>query len=330
MESGAFNNRGAIGTGSFQMMGILNSFKTGDIFIDMVLAMCIPIILNVIFAWGRRLEKRLDFQRLFRLLFGNESVKKDYERFITQTTQLDSQGRLLNLMAHTKNNALITAINLYLDQIVKLELDTAYMDLAETQRKTTIVGTTIYAVLKGYDITNRIPPGRWHTLGKFGDINNSGTVLLKIDVASEGDSDGRHGRDDNRQNTGSTGLGARAKTTTYHFKSKKKDACDAFITTAFQWYMEELRIREPRNARWFYEMKAREFSFGGSNGENANSNPLLYKRFMLSGEKTFSTLFFPEKENLLSLINHFSNKTGKYSIPGYPSKVGILLHGPPG
>jgi len=33
---------------------------------------------------------------------------------------------------------------------------------------------------------------------------------------------------------------------------------------------------------------------------------------------------------LLALLKHFTAKTGKYAVSGYPHKLGLLLHGPPG
>jgi SpoVK/Ycf46/Vps4 family AAA+-type ATPase len=41
-------------------------------------------------------------------------------------------------------------------------------------------------------------------------------------------------------------------------------------------------------------------------------------------------LFFREKESLLTTINQFQNRTGKYAIKGYPQRLGLLLTGPPG
>ena len=32
----------------------------------------------------------------------------------------------------------------------------------------------------------------------------------------------------------------------------------------------------------------------------------------------------------MKLLNDFQSKSGKYAIPGYPHKLGLLLHGPPG
>lgn len=50
-------------------------------------------------------------------------------------------------------------------------------------------------------------------------------------------------------------------------------------------------------------------------------------RYELSDEKTFASLFFPEKKELLYLLDHFSEKSGKFAVPGFPHKLGLLLYG---
>lgn len=64
---------------------------------------------------------------------------------------------------------------------------------------------------------------------------------------------------------------------------------------------------------------------GGEEGDGP-----AYKRYKLSEEKSFASLFFPQKKLLLDLLDHFHHKTGKFAIPGFPHKLGLLLHGPPG
>jgi hypothetical protein len=39
-------------------------------------------------------------------------------------------------------------------------------------------------------------------------------------------------------------------------------------------------------------------------------------RYRLSENKTFASLFFPEKEGLLALLDQFEKNEGKYKIPG--------------
>lgn len=36
-----------------------------------------------------------------------------------------------------------------------------------------------------------------------------------------------------------------------------------------------------------------------------------YKRYKLGDVKDFSSLFFPEKENLLKILDYFEHKTGR-------------------
>ena len=44
----------------------------------------------------------------------------------------------------------------------------------------------------------------------------------------------------------------------------------------------------------------------------------------------FETLFIPQRSQVLQLVRQFSAKTGKFAFSAVPSKLGILLHGPPG
>ena len=57
---------------------------------------------------------------------------------------------------------------------------------------------------------------------------------------------------------------------------------------------------------------------------------MLYKQYKLSDARTFATFFHPEKDAILTLVNQFVNKKGKFAVLGYPQKLGFLLHGPPG
>jgi hypothetical protein len=54
------------------------------------------------------------------------------------------------------------------------------------------------------------------------------------------------------------------------------------------------------------------------------------QRYKLSDEKTFESLFFPEKPKLLSLLEHFQNKDGEAKRPGqsfsWHSPVSLLLN----
>ena len=64
--------------------------------------------------------------------------------------------------------------------------------------------------------------------------------------------------------------------------------------------------------------------------EDSDDEDRKYKRYLLSDAKTFESLFFPEKNDLRKIVDDFEQKRGKFAIPGFPNKLGLLLDGPPG
>jgi chaperone BCS1 len=111
---------------------------------------------------------------------------------------------------------------------------------------------------------------------------------------------------------------------------------DEFLERALGWYKSRLlSLRD--DARYMYCMLKAESSFvtempsrrpGQAAAEATNA--FKFKRYRLTDHKTFTSLFFPEKAGLLKLLSDFSQKKGKYGVAGYPHKLGVMLHGPPG
>ena len=67
-----------------------------------------------------------------------------------------------------------------------------------------------------------------------------------------------------------------------------------------------------------------------SNKTDKETGKIEWKKHELSFNKKVDSLFFPEKTDLVKLIDNFTNHTGKYAISTYPKKLGLLLHGSPG
>jgi chromosomal replication initiation ATPase DnaA len=72
-------------------------------------------------------------------------------------------------------------------------------------------------------------------------------------------------------------------------------------------------------------------------GRQTSNHPHAHPRtdprphsYQLSDDKSFASLFHPDKAALLELLDAFAHGRGKFAIPGYPQKLGFLLHGPPG
>jgi len=112
----------------------------------------------------------------------------------------------------------------------------------------------------------------------------------------------------------------KSKTITVHhrFRASGSDAekkIDKFVDDAYKWYVQWTKDNEVKG-RFMYNPIPKSVGH--------------WKRYRLGEEKSFETLFFPQKTRLLSMLESFEKKTGKFEIEGYPHKLGLLLYGPPG
>ncbi|GET93685.1 A44l protein-like protein [Leishmania tarentolae] len=57
---------------------------------------------------------------------------------------------------------------------------------------------------------------------------------------------------------------------------------------------------------------------------------VMVKSVALPLGPTLDTLFFPQREHVKSLLERFTEKRGRYTIDGFPHKLGFLLYGPRG
>lgn len=319
------------GMGSLQSMGILNALRTGDPTMDMVLAMSLPLVLKLLVQMLCEIQmwlKRMD-------LLGSLD-KRLHERSIVQATTRDRYGYSNTDDNDSQNTVLLKAIRLYLHKVVQLKLREADLDLTSIEDKNASVGRsryyyydsdsdddddendskTVVGALSKYSIVKKPRPNHWYKIGEYGKLEPA-EVKLRIE----------HNEEENgEKNDTSTRI-----THQFRFQSESGEAIDHFIDKVYQWYMEELRKLED-NSRYLYELKTSPPSSQQNNDDHGDgsTNENTYRRYRLSDEKTFNSLFFRQKQSLLKLVDHFQKKSGKYAIEGYPHKLGILLHGPPG
>jgi len=284
--------------------------------IDLIIAMVIPIILRMIFS---NLESITTFffsiERLKQLM---TKTRGYHERILVSKSILDTDGWSSNqtcLDVDTKNSVLMKAIQSYINEKCKLKLDTANIDLASPKNdgwdydEDDSSTKTVAGRLSKYKFIKNPTINKWIKIGTFGSEKERSMVMLQIDESEETVG----GEKNEKQRT----------TTLYRIRSIGASAVDDFIEKAYSWYVDELRKLED-DSSYLYELQ----TIG--DGNNECGDDVTYKRYKLSGEKTFDSLFFQQKESLLRLVDNFRNKRGKYSIKGYPQKFGLLLHGPPG
>lgn len=305
-------------------MGIVNSLKTGNVLIDMVFAMIIPIVIGLALNFVAKIQSHLQNIK-WSEIFG---VQKTYHERRIHLSTLTSSYRTTDLgNGDAQNEVLIKAVQLYLDlngiidlQSAKLELqqigdgnskNSSYYDYYDYDRRNT---NTLADTLSKYRVVKKPLRNVWLDLGQYGESCSSGKKYNVFFLVEE-----------NMEDIKNTESVQQKRDLTLHFRSEGKDSIDAFIDQAYRWYLEQLRSLED-NSRYLYELK----SSSSREEDNENSDSRRYKRYKLSEEKTFDSLFFKEKESLLKIVDNFVHRKGKYAIKGYPYKLGLLLHGPPG
>ena len=305
-----------------QSMGILNALRTGNPHIDMLVALLFPLILKVLLKGCQEAFRCIE--RLFRM----RRQVRTQERRIVHKSRRGKWGDYRNDDEDTQNSILMKAIDMYLNSHVKMDLIEADVDLTSTEDKNADVGqqssnngedeqhTTLAGVLTKYHVLLKPPKGEWHDIGNYGTTEGiCGEEKAKVWLFME--------QVEMRKTDESKWV------RTYVLQSDSSFAIEDFIDKAYRNYLEQLR-KSCDNSRYFYELKSSRSSRNDKQDDDEGPSGRLYTRYRLSEEKTFASLFFRQKESLLKLIQHFTKRTGKYQIPGYPHKLGLLLSGCPG
>lgn len=327
------------GVEGLQTVGIVNAMKTGNVLIDMTIAMLIPVFIGFMFTSITKIQNKLseiEWTNFFR------KKTKLYERFIQHSTMTNAYSTTDLGSGDSQNEVLIKAIQLYLDfhgllKLKKAELELRQIDHDDSSNNYYYYydddqdnSTTLADTLAKYKIVKKPLKNVWLKVGKYpsaiceqgeGEKNESTAKNEDYEVnlcvtESKEDIDDKEGGNSSTKHRHDIKL---------LFTSEGKESIDAFIETAYKWYINQLRTLED-DSRYLYEL----VNATGGSSEEGESSGKKFKRYQLSDEKTFESLFFKEKDTILKVVDHFTNKTGKYAIPGYPSKLGLLLHGPPG
>ena len=309
--AGGGDNRG--GTGALEL-GLMNALRTGNRNVDLFVVAFLPTLIALVATSSERLRD------VIRSAAGTGlRRKKRFERIVRVERRPTRWGRGSKIEPEAKNEVLQKAIAWHLVRCGALDgADDAKLRLlargasekgAGRHRWNKSFGTTS-ALLKQYDVVSAVPDDVWVSVpGAPGDLK----VMRAVD-------DGQEDKEEGKDNS----------TTSIDFRL----ACDqlapieAFLETAFDAYVEQT-AKEEAGGRHLY---VRAGGGGGAKDDDSDdgSGAATYKRYRLAASKTFDSLFFPEKDELLSLLDAFHAGTGRFAVKGSPKKLGVLLHGPPG
>jgi len=290
-------------------VGMMGALRTGNPIIDVIIAMAVPLVFKMIMDAASNPSTTFSNWRNV-LIFWSPYYTRDIEHKMVQT----SWGGTFSQDRNLRNNVLIKAVQLYLEH-KQIEYNSASMQLISTKQESDRFWeddsdgeNTAAGKLKRFKVARKPPRSRWTVVtGK----EDKRLVELMVDEREE----------DKGEKAEKTQV-----VNTYRFRSVHKGAIDDFVDTCYAWYIAELKKQED-NSRYLYEM---QIPAGSSKLDDDSSSGRHFKRYKLSDEKQFGSLFFDEKPKLLALLRHFLDKTGKYSVQGFPHKLGLLLHGPPG
>lgn len=210
-----------------QTMGIINALKTGNMHMDLMIAMCIPLFLRFIFNNLEAITSNAFSKEFWVQWWVKQRGYKERLLVSKSILQTDSwSGGQTSLDHDTQNSVLIKAIRLYVHNKVKLKMDSAFLDLTSTESESnnndyysddeddgedkTLVGT-----LSKYKLVNRPMPNKWHDLGLHGKCKPLHNVELQIREAED--------------TVGSKESEKQRNTITYHLRSLGADSIDDFL-----------------------------------------------------------------------------------------------------
>lgn len=297
-------------------LALASTLRTGNRALDALLCIVLPLLLrHLLLGDPRKLLGRL------RALL----LEATWRRPCVRTIEYTEGGNLRPVINNDpmaldntdRNNLLQRAIRLYIGEHYSLqteELDTSLVPL----RKVSVEESKAPGGVK-----RRVFSGSYEQLLSFGV-----RAMPRFGLWTEVDSGRQIWFMQTKEVTDPSGEGkSLINKVTFHIKAygpRALEAVEAWIQEAFAWYKEQ-RKAERDSARYFFVAVPKR-----DEKEKEGDKGFVFKQYKLSEEKSFKSLFFPEKEALLRLVDEFLARKGKFAIEGYPDKLGLLLHGPPG
>ena len=263
-------------------VGVMHALRTGNPIVDMFIAMAVPMFFKLMMDSLQGTNWREALRNI--IFFWSPYYTRELEHKVTQ----NNWGHAFSPDKDQRNNVLIKAIQLYLDD-KKLDYRNANVMLMSTKQESTSIWAdsddegenTPAGKLKRFKVARKPPKNRWQL------ISDSGTPKVELMVTEH--------EEDKGEKAEKTQLKYY-----YRFRSRQKGAIDALIDKTYAWYIAELKKQED-NSRYLYEMQLNPNS---KSDADEGSSSRVFKRYKLSDEKQFSSLFFDEKEKLLLSLIH--------------------------
>ncbi|KAG6576155.1 mitochondrial chaperone BCS1-B [Phytophthora cinnamomi] len=315
--------------------GLINTFRTHNVLVDTLLCMLVPLLIQKVVAYVQQSPKSLAAM-LRHLLFPPKEERR-VSRVIEVKQRFNRWGKVWDY--DQKNHLLQKAISLYLAGVLDLKSKNAQYELLEKiKRRPRTTKALLDAAVSESDCSTTGSESSngddddGEYCGEVNRLNVEALPPLNEWIKIEPGVYFKHETVAPESSSGDKKATVKESTVNFRFESALPDASkriDAIIDRAFRNYQAiERRKHVEDKARYFYVQA--DTATGSSDGDNNTTPVVAYKRYALGEEKTFDNLFFEEKQQVLQLLDNFASRSGKFAIKGFPYKLGLLLHGPPG
>ncbi|KAG2779532.1 hypothetical protein PC129_g22970 [Phytophthora cactorum] len=316
--------------------GLINTFRTHNVLVDTLLCMLVPLLIQKIVAYVQQSPQSI-LAMLRNFLFPMKDERR-VSRVIEVKQRFNRWGKVWDY--EQKNHLLQKAISIYLADVLDLKKKNAQYELLEkTKKNKKTTKALLDAAVSESDCSttgsessdgdddddeycgevNRLNVEALPPLNEWIQIEPG--VYFKHETVAPG-------------NTGEKKVTVKESTVNYRFESSLPDASkriDAIIDRAFKNYQATERRKHVEDKSRYFYVQADTAAANTGDDNNNNATPVVaYKRYALGEGKTFENLFFEDKEQVLQLLDNFETRSGKFGIKGFPYKLGLLLHGPPG
>ena len=295
-------------SGAAMSFGLMSALRTGNVVTDMAVCMMVPLVMKGLFE---AVTNYLPY--VFKLVMKLLSSKKQNECIRNIEVCKRTVGRSMIGHKDTRNELLQKAVQMYVGSLkLNYEECDCRLKTIKDQNPWDIAGST-FEQLEKYHIVRLPAEGTWC------EVQEGIEFKYDLEVTEEGE-----GSRSTKNNT---------MRSLYQFRCYDADAeakIDSFIGRCFDHYKEEMRKLES-SGRFMYTLAPSMSKSAGQDEEGQDTaEAYAYRRYKLSGEKTFDSWFNVEKAGVLKLVDSFVAKEGKFGVKGFPHKLGLLLHGPPG
>ena len=296
---------------------LMQSFRTGNLIVDLVIAAIVPLIFSQLWNYLRNYYRR--YCAYLQTQTQGVQYTRSVSKVITTPFGSDSKGDQVLVQAirsyigkEVENRSLLgklrmTVIKSKVDDSSDSDSDWRYYDEDREEDFDADVADERKSSISDFPSCVEGPvevrPGLFYFERNVNEDPNDGEKEKKLSYLK-------------KEEALVVSLSSRG-----HKGKSGQEVVDGFFREVVEWYIKEVEKTED-HIRFMYQPL--------SLSPLTTKSTRLYKRYALSNDKTFSSLFFPEKDRVLSMLERFEKKEGKYAIKGFPHKIGFLLYGPPG